>query len=205
MKRIILIVCLVIFLIGCKPVEIPIEEEKVEVVEKMADVLLIIAQKDFQPIEYGDTRAELEKGGYGVDVASMTTEVAVGMDGSEVKPDLAVKDANADDYKAVVIIGGSGAFKLGEYSEVLDLLKDAESKGKIVAAICISPTILAKAGILEGKKATVWNEDGKQAPILEAAGAEFVDEAVVRDGKIITGNGPAAAKEFGQRIVEALR
>lgn len=171
----------------------------------MAYVLLIIAQTGYQPIEYGDTREELEEAGFEVDVASITTEIAVGADGSEVKPDLAVKDVNVDDYKAVAVIGGPGAPKLAMYSEVLDMLRKFDNDNKIVAAICISPTILAKAGLLDGKKATVWNGDGKQAGVIEAAGAEFVDKAVVQDGRVITGNGPAAAKEFGKRIAEAIK
>ena len=123
---------------------------------------------------------------------------------SEVEPDIAVKDADLSKYKSVVLIGGPGAPTLGDHSEVLELIKEADGQGKVVAAICISPTILAKAGVLEGKKATVWNEDGKQAGVIESAGAEFVDEPVVQDGRIVTANGPAAAKAFGRKIVEVV-
>lgn len=170
----------------------------------MPDVLLIISQEDFQPIEYLHTKQELENAGFSVDVASITTNVAVGKDGSEVKPNLAVKDANADYYKAVVLIGGPGALELGKHKEVLELLKQADKKEKIIAAICISPVILAKAGLLKGKKATVWNGDRRQSKILESAGAEFIDRPVVVDGRTITANGPAAAKEFGRTISNAL-
>jgi len=70
----------------------------------------------------------------------------------------------------------------------------------------ISPVILAKAGALKGKKATVWSSPLDRSPIkiLEAQGAEFVDEKVVWDGNIITGNGPDAAREFGKTIADAL-
>ncbi len=74
-----------------------------------------------------------------------------------------------------------------------------------MGAICIAPTILAYAGVLEGKKATVWNQDGKQAEILTKNGAEFVDELVVVDGKIVTANGPPAAEAFGKKILEMLK
>ena len=196
MKKV-LFVLIILLAAGCQPAK------KVEVKE-MGNILVIIAQKDFQPVEYGDTKSELEKAGYDIDVASITTAIAIGSDGSEVKPDIAVKDADLSKYKAIVLIGGSGAPVLGEYSEVLDLVKDAEKQGKVVAAICIAPTILAKAGVLEGKKATVWNGDGKQGNVLKSSGAEFVDESVVQDGKIVTANGPAAAEAFGRKIVEVL-
>ncbi|MBW2965667.1 DJ-1/PfpI family protein [Candidatus Woesearchaeota archaeon] len=196
--RKIVFLLIMLLIAGCS-----VEKEKVGV-KKMGEILVIVAQKDFQPVEYGDTKAELEKAGYDIDVASIKTDVAVGADNSEVKPDVAVKDADLSKYKAIVLIGGPGAHKLGEYDEVLDLIKEADKQGKVAAAICIAPTILAKAGVLEGRKATVWNGDGKQGDVLTSAGAEFIDESVVQDGKIVTANGPAAAKDFGKKIVEVL-
>ncbi len=200
MKKIVFLL-IIILITGCQPV---VEEEGEAREMAKGNILVIVAQKDFQPIEYEDTKAELDSAGYDVDVASITTDIAVGADGSEVKPDVAVKDADLSKYKAIVLIGGPGAPTLGEHSEVLNLIKQADSQGKIVAAICIAPTILAKAGVLDGKKATVWNGDGKQADVLTTAGAEFVDEPVVQDGKIITANGPPAAKAFGKKIAEVL-
>ncbi len=170
----------------------------------MPDALLIVAQKDYQSTEYSDTRKELEAAGLSIEVASITSKEAVGKDGSRLTPDLAVKDAKVNDYKAIVIIGGPGAPVLGNYGEVLDLIKDADEKGKIIAAICIAPTILAKSGILKGKKATVWNGDGKQGTIIESAGAKFTDEDVTVDGNIITANGPSAARKFGKTVAKAV-
>jgi protease I len=198
MRRIVFLL-LILLVAGCQPAE-----KESAGVKKMGNVLVIVAQKDFQPVEYGDTKTELEKAGYDVDVASITTDTAVGADGSEVKPNIAVKDADLIKYEAIILIGGPGAPVLGEYDEVLDLIKEAYKQEKIVAAICIAPTILAKAGVLEGKKATVWNGDGKQGDILTSAGAEFIDESVVQDDKIITANGPAAAEAFGRKIAEVL-
>ena len=171
----------------------------------MPDILLIIAQKGFHQIEYKDTRKELEKAGLSIDVASVTIDTAVGKDGTEVDPDISVKDADLDDYKAVVLIGGPGALDLEKHEEVLNLLKKANIQKKLIAAICISPVILAKAGLLKDKKATVWNGDGEQSEIIKSYGAEFVDEQVVHDNRIITANGPDAAKKFGRKIADVLR
>jgi len=84
--------------------------------------------------------------------------------------------------------------------------QETVSQNRVLASICISPVILAKAGVLEGRKATVWSSvmDRSSVRILKDNGTIYQDEDVVVDGKIITGNGPAAAKEFGQAIVEAL-
>ena len=67
-----------------------------------------------------------------------------------------------------------------------------------LGAICIAPTILAAAGVLAGKKATVWDSEGEQITFLKQCGAEYSGESVTRDGLIVTGNGPKAAEEFGR-------
>ncbi|RLE43492.1 hypothetical protein DRJ16_03745, partial [Candidatus Woesearchaeota archaeon] len=111
--------------------------------------LLVVAQNGYQPIEYANTRAELEKAGISVSVASPNGGTATASDGSSIETDLAIKDADIDDFDALVIIGGPGAREsLSALPELDKLIKSAYEKGKIVAAICISPTILAEAGIL---------------------------------------------------------
>ena len=108
-----------------------------------------------------------------------------------------------EDYDAFVLIGGPGALTL-ESAHVFSLLKKAYQAGKIIAAVCIAPVLLAKAGLLHLKRATVWNDDGLQSPILSREGALYSTESVVRDGTIITGNGPLAAVEFGRTIADAV-
>jgi len=73
--------------------------------------------------------------------------------------------------------------------------------------LCILPVILAKAGVLKGKKATVWSSLMDRVPvrILEENDAIYQEKSVVVDGKIITANGPAAAEEFAKAIVEVLK
>ena len=75
-----------------------------------------------------------------------------------------------------------------------------------MGAICISPALLAKAGVLEGKKATVWSRPLNKEPIniLKRNGAIYEAKAVVVDGKIVTGNGPEAAEEWAEALIEVL-
>lgn len=72
---------------------------------------------------------------------------------------------------------------------------------KVLGAICIAPVILANAKVLEGKNATVF-PDG--ADVLKQNGANYIDVNVIVDGKIITGNGPEAAEDFGRALVKLL-
>jgi protease I len=184
------------------------EEIKIETPrEKAKKAVMIIAFEDFRDQEYFLPKEILEKGGAVVKTASTKKGIAVGADGGEIEIDLLVNEINPEDFDAIIFIGGPGCLKYLDNENSYNLTRETIKKGKILASICISPVILAKAGVLDGKKATVWTSalDREPVKILEENGAEFVDEKVVQDGNIITANGPIAAEEFGEKILENLR
>jgi len=178
-------------------------EEKVLANKKAA---MIIAFKDFRDEEYFVPKEILEKAGAEVKTASNKIGTAIGADGGEVKVDLLVSEINPTDFYAIIFIGGPGCLKNLDDESSYRVAQETVSQNKVLASICISPVILAKAGVLEGKKATVWSSVMDRSPIkiLQNNGAIYEDKRVVVEGKIITGNGPGAAEEFGQAIVEAL-
>ena len=171
----------------------------------MKRTLLIIAQKDYQDHEYGAPKKILEDAGIEVVTASKQMGVCHGAFGGSTEATVAIADINVSDYDAIIFIGGAGAVNYQHDVQAHLTAQEAVNRGKLLGAICIAPTILAYAGVLEGKKATVWNQDGKKAEILIKNGATFIDEAVVVDGKIVTANGPPAAEMFGKKILEMLR
>jgi protease I len=122
---------------------------------------------------------------------------------SVVKPDLAVKDVNVSNYDLVVVVGGSGAPSLANYPEVLNLLREASANNQKLGAICLGPEVLAKAGVLQGKQATVFKNTESLAA-LEQGGAVFVDQKVVVEPNLVTANGPSAATDFGNELVKLL-
>ena len=138
--------------------------------------------------------------------ASNKKGIAIGADGGDVKVDLLVSEINPAEFAAVVFIGGSGCLENLDNESSYRVAQETVSQNRVLASICISPVILAKAGVLEGKKATVWSSVMDRSPIkiLQNNGAIYEDKRVVVEGKIITGNGPEAAEEFGQAIVEVL-
>jgi len=164
-------------------------------------VLIIIAQKDFRDEEFFEPKEILEKNGIEVKVASKELAMAYGKMGGEFMPDLKLEDAKAEDFDAIIFVGGIGAEMYLDDLVAHRLANDFYGAGKIVAAICFAPLILAHAGILNGKKVTVWI-GGKED--LEAYGAVYTGKAVEVDSNIITGSGPAVAKEFGEKIIEVL-
>jgi protease I len=180
-----------------------IETKMPEVKGKKA--VMIIAFREFRDAEYFVPKEILEKAGIEVKTASNKMGLAIGADGGDTKVDLLVSQINVADFDAIIFVGGPGCLDALDNEDSYRVARDTVSQGKILASICISPVILAKAGVLEGKRATCWTDPlGSQAKILKEKGAIFEKKSVVVDGKIITANGPGAAEEFGEKIVEAL-
>lgn len=166
-------------------------------------VLLVLASRNYLESEYQNTRRALEDAGIAVEVASDAAS-ATGYSFGEVKADLLIGEARATDYTAIAVIGGYGAKDLlWEHAGLRTLLQGAHAQGRIVAALCAAPPVLANAGLLKGLKATMW-PDPKWIATLEAGGARYVDEPVVTEGRIITGKNPAAAAAFGERLARAV-
>ena len=97
-------------------------------------------------------------------------------------------------------VGGGGS---KVYYANLDASRIAnEMRNKVVAAICLAPAILANAGVLEGKQATVA---GTEARTIEAKGAKYTGPGVTVDGNIVTANAPKSSRLFGRKIGELLK
>jgi protease I len=170
-----------------------------------ARVLMVIAPEKFRDEELFEPRKALEDAGAAVTVVSASAGPVEGMLGAKAKPDLLLKDARAAGAEAVVFVGGVGAQAYFDDAEAHRLAKEAASSGKLVGAICLAPGILARAGLLKGRKATAY-ESEKEA--LEKGGASWSDSEVVVDPSgpfpLVTANGPKAAAAFGKAIVETL-
>lgn len=176
----------------------------------MVKAVFIIAQEGFRDEELFEPKQVLEAGGVECAVAAPTLLEAIGKLGGKVIPDLAIKQIDVSVYDVVIVVGGPGAPTLMDWPEVPKLLRNVVAQQKTLASICISPAaVLARSGVIEGKKATVWKgefEGMKTSEFLEQVGkAHFVDEPVVVDGNLITANGPAAAKAFGKEILNHLQ
>ncbi len=172
----------------------------------MLKAALVIAFKNFQDEEFFHTQTELLKAGIEVIPVSNRSGLAQGSEGGEVEITHSIADLDLADYEMLVLIGGRGALKYLDNSAVYQLLREAIRQKKIIGAICITPLILARARILEGKKATVWSSSLSQQSVreLESLGVHYLQEPVVEDGSLITANGPSAARLFGQRLARVL-
>jgi protease I len=167
---------------------------------KTSKILMVLSPEQYQEEELNVPRDYFQNRGYSVVLTSKGV-TDKGMNGESAQVDLDLKKVNLSDYVAVVFVGGEGIYslKLNEDPDYQALAKSAYSQKKLLAAICLAPWILADAGLLNGKKATASDTDH-----IKSKGAVVSDESVVRDGNIITGNGPGASQEFAQAIVAAL-
>jgi protein deglycase len=108
--------------------------------------------------------------------------------------------AFSDTFDGLVLPGGQpGTKNLGNDPRVLELIRATHKRGALCAAICAAPTVLAKAGILSGVKATCF--PGCEN---ELTGALFTEQPVVRDRNIITSRGVGTAVAFGLELISYL-
>lgn len=168
----------------------------------MKKAALIIAERTFRDEEYQVPKEVLQENGIEVVTASTTTNECIGKLGMKVTPDVLVSDLNVSELDALIFVGGGGSEQYFEDPTAHKLAQEAFDQGKVVGAICIAPVILANAGLLKGRTATVF-PDGKD--VLTEQGANYTGRPVEVDGRIITGNGPEAAREFGEKLVELLK
>jgi protease I len=168
----------------------------------MKKAVMVIAHTGFRDEELLDTKEVLEIEGITVSIASTELSEAKGKLGARAKPDILLKDVKAADFDAIIFVGGPGSIQFWSDSSAHKLLREALSVGKICAGICSASATLAKAGLLSGKRATVFPGDSAQ---LIANGANYTAKHVEVDGNIITADGPLAAKDFGREIAKSLR
>ena len=167
-------------------------------------ILMIIAPNNFRDEELFIPKREFEAHGFRVIVSSSQRE-AHSMCGKKVTVDLLLNDSLnlVDNISAVVFSGGSGVSVYYNNSIIRNLILKAYNENKTIGAICLAPIILSKAGILNGKKATVW--DHSFINTLKQGGAIYTDKGVVVDSNIVTSNSPRHAKEFADTIIGLLQ
>lgn len=163
----------------------------------MKPILIIIAPKDFRDEELFETKDELEKSGFQTVIASTTKGTCYGTKGGFAISEIGIDDIVTNNYDGVVFIGGFGSQLFYNNETAHRIAREMNADEKLVGAICIAPVILAKAGLLKNKNATVFSSE---INTIKDLGANYSTLSVVKDGNIITGNGPTAARQFGETI-----
>lgn len=131
--------------------------------------------------------------------AGIGTREPTGSHGITVRADALLEDVAGAEYDAVVLPGGPGTPKLAESQRLGELLKEYAAEGKLLAAICAAPSVLAGLGLLAGRQATCF-------PAVEEKmqGAPLSHEPVVTDGNFITSRGAGTAVPFALAVIAYL-
>lgn len=167
----------------------------------MASVLIPLAQgcEELEAVTVIDL---LRRAGITVVTAGLDGRPVTASRGTVLVPDTTLDAALDRAYDMVVLPGGQpGADHLDGDERIRGLLQEMAGAGKYTAAICAAPKVLARAGLLAGKRATSY------PGVLQAGsvpGMEFTEQAVVTDGTVITSRGPGTAMDFALQLIEIL-
>lgn len=168
-------------------------------------VQLVAAQEGFEDDELFVPEDVFSEAGAFVDIASNDTAMARGLHNGEVEPDIAIWRIDVPSLDALVIAGGTGAMPhLWSNPQLLDKVREANAKGKIIGAIGLAGVVLAQAGVLEGKRATSARNSLAIAE-YRRHGVDYEDVDTVIDDNIITARGAEDAHLFAELLVGLIK
>ena len=164
--------------------------------------IAVLAEDRYQELELWYPLLRLREAGADVTVVGREKgEVHVSERNYEVKADIAADEARAEDYDAIIIPGGYAPDLMRRNPAMVQLVAKIYQQEKVVGAICHAGWMLASSGIARGKRLT--SVRGIKDDLVNA-GATWVDEPVVRDGKLITSRTPSDLPFFCREIISAL-
>lgn len=169
---------------------------------KLKDKRIAIFVDDlFEDLEFWYPFYRLKEEGADVTVISAERGTFTGKKGTGLTSKMAIYDAEIDSFDALVIPGGYAPDKMRRSSDMVNFVKEMNGRGKIIAAICHAGWMLVSAGILKDKKVTSFFSIKDD---MVNAGAQWVDEEVVKDGNIITSRKPDDLPAFCRAIIGSL-
>ena len=163
--------------------------------------IAILVENDYQDLEVWVPLCRLQEEGYETIVVGTGGDQYQSKHGYPIRAEWDASQVKADDFLGVVIPGGWAPDRLRQHPGVLKLVRDLHERKRVVASICHGGWVLASAGIARGRRLTSYRAIRDD---LIHAGAEFVDQEVVRDGNLITSRKPEDLPAFCREMVRAL-
>ena|SRR5665648_42412 len=165
--------------------------------------ILIMLDKGVEDSEFLYPYYRFQEEGYTVDVvASRANETYLGKHGVPLRSNLSPKEVNVENYDGLIIPGGWAPDYMRANNELVNIVKEAFSKGKVVAAICHGPQMLIEADVLRGRRVTCWKS---VVTDVKNAGATFLDEKTVVDQNMVTSQSPLDLPSFCKETIMLLK
>lgn len=163
-------------------------------------MIYVLLGEGFEEVEAVTPVDVLRRCGAAVQTAGIGGLDIKGAHGIRVRADCAVEDIDRAALEMIVIPGGLGGVASINGSETaLAAIQNAWEDGKYVAAICAGPTVLAGLHISDGRKVTSYPGTGSQM-----GSADYREDEVVVDGRLITSRGPGTALAFALKLAETV-
>lgn len=164
----------------------------------------ILVTDGFEQAELLEPRKALDRAGATTMVVSPTRDKVKGWNmkewGKEVQVDIPLSEAKAEDFHALLLPGGvMNPDKLRMQPEAVEFVRHFVHAGKPVAAVCHGPWTLVEADAVRGRTLTSWPSLKTD---LKNAGANWVDQEVVRDGKLVTSRKPGDIPAFNREMIQ---
>jgi SagB-type dehydrogenase family enzyme len=186
--------------IPAAPLPAPATEQPFDIRTKK--IVIIIPKLRFNDMGFFGVQEACQISGVQSDIASSVTGEIKGQERNIVTSTVLIRDINVDNYDAFVFIGGPGVREYFDDQNVLKLVRSANQKKKILAAIYNAPGIFAAADVVRGKTVASFVSERRN---LVSAGADWKNTDLEISGNIITANNPEAARRFGAAILSTLR
>ena len=163
---------------------------------------IVFLASGFEEIETSTIVDVLRRSGIEVTVVGLSPGVIQGGHGLRFIPDERIEEVQVGDFDAVICPGGNPGYQnLRRDQRVIAMIRAAFNSKKLVAAICAAPAVLSDAGVLQGKRCTIY--PGMENELRKGGGKPATD-FVVEDGNVITSQGPATALHFALKLTERL-
>jgi protease I len=164
----------------------------------------ILVADGFEQVEMTEPRRALDEAGATTEIVSPAGRQVRGWNSTEwgdrFPVDVALDDAQADRYDALLLPGGvMNPDKLRRMPEVWDFVRGFFEAGKPVAAICHAPWTLIDCGLVKDRRLTSYHTIQTD---LKNAGARWVDEEVVVDNGLVTSRKPDDLPAFNRKMIE---
>lgn len=160
--------------------------------------LIFLPKKDFNEEEFIVVKKRLLKAGKQVFITSDDQFVCSGSKGMKVKSDTSFYNINVNNFSGFILIGGAGSRNYWKNESLHKIIRKFFETNKTIAAICSSPITLAKAGILQNKKATCFSEDKME---LINSGIDYQDRNILVDGNVVTADNSNSALQFAEAVL----